>query len=167
MPDLIGWIAIGALLVGAPIVALGASIGPRLWPVTREEFTWLAAKIMEAKGAVDQRRFGRNGRDTPELSRRSAVLGWTQDRLHDGMWSEYSGAFSNGWAFLIGRDAVNGSLFQVRDRAGNSVSFLIVACPSKKDWHVLIVPNTCRSPKEARAWTFGMAEEKFDLETET
>jgi hypothetical protein len=44
---------------------------------------------------------------------------------------------------------------------------LVVKCPSKRTTHLLLVPPTMRSVRQARAWTFGMDEGEFAPASET
>jgi hypothetical protein len=44
---------------------------------------------------------------------------------------------------------------------------LVVTCPSKKTKHVLCVPPSMRSVRQARAWTFGVNEDEFKVAAET
>jgi hypothetical protein len=74
------------------------------------------------------------------------------------------GDFGMGAVALRGQDD-HGRLFEIRDAPARA---LLVACPSTNKPHVLFVPVTMQTAKQARAWTFGLAPEDFEaLEIET
>jgi hypothetical protein len=63
-------------------------------------------------------------------------------------------------------DPAHGDLFILRTIRGGP-AFLRVRCPSTGEVHHLETPPNIRSPRAARAWTFGLHEDEFEQLVET
>lgn len=75
-----------------------------------------------------------------------------------------SGMYGPDAVRLDGDDRAHGELYRV---AGAPAKLLLVTCPSMKKPHILYVPTTMETARQARAWTFGMSPEEFAPVVET
>lgn len=71
---------------------------------------------------------------------------------------------------LVEKNADHGELYELT-WVGGYRQLLLVTCPSTKQKHILFLPQRhetgVATAKAARAWTFGMTAEEFDLALET
>lgn len=97
--------------------------------------------------------------------KRDAVMQWLNRRLNEQ--TDFASDTFPERLRRLDADPEHGELFWFRDSRANSVVFLLVTCPSTQETHIMLVPTSMDTAKEARAWTFGMKPKDFHLAIET